>query len=102
MRSLIDTIQLRGAQIAALQLMIDSGEYNAAGLHVTLTVGAPDPDNAPDIVLDLGVHTDLDKLLDTMLHGLKASRAWHISNLRKDIAKAKDFLAGLDGDHADD
>jgi len=82
-------IQELDEQIKALTKIIERGEYVAAGLDISLTVGKREDVNH-DLRLELCWY--LEKIVPAMLESLQQSRKQALSSLRAEFNEVSMFL----------
>lgn len=81
------------ARIVTLEKILKRGEYLGAGVQLTINVGPVDDDqDEPDLVCDLGLTADLQKLLELTLDGLRSSRAYWVKMAHDDYTAMGMFL----------
>lgn len=93
MNNIISYAQKSIANVVALHKIKDSGSHLAAGLQITVAVGADAPSDRI-IKLEVGLSTDIDKLLDAIITAAQDSEEFWIKRLREDVDKAQKVLDG--------
>jgi hypothetical protein len=102
MKQYIDRIKEIDAQILKIKRILNNGDYAAAGIELTFSVGPrsqyEDVDNRPrthDNVVEgisLGAMSDQTPLLNLICEGLLASRKFNHAQLTREVETARLFL----------
>jgi hypothetical protein len=90
----IKHIKKLDTQIAALEKILKSKEYLAAGLLVAVNVGVPEDDCTYDINnITIGVFSgNEEKVLKLLLESIKASREKYMEYLQEELKIIEAFL----------
>lgn len=86
----LDYISLLDQKIAALDKIVERGEYLAAGLHIQVTVGASERN--PDLDIELGMTAELEVIMSMLRAGLKSSRDFRVHLAREELQKLQSFF----------
>ena len=107
MKQYIDRIKEIDAQISKIKRILNNGDYAAAGLELTISVGpmsqyqsdSESGEYNPSRVFDnvvpgisLGVMSDQTPLLNLIYEGLIASRKFNHAQLTREVETARLFL----------
>jgi len=89
MNSHLERIRVLDQQITKLDQILWSKQYQAAGLKIEITVGV---EPGSDLTVELGVTSDLESILMSVLRGLIDCRKWRLAQAELDYKELKDFF----------
>mgnify|MGYP000594359117 CR=1 FL=1 len=85
-----DLIKAIDGQLKALDRISTQGEYHAAGLSITLTVGVPNEGDQPS--LNIGLCSNLDQILDALKTGLQQARSERTLMAKSELKELQAFF----------
>lgn len=86
--------------LSQLNRMISDGEAEAAGIRITVAIGANAEDNTERYFeVDLGIPGGIPNILCAIKQGIENTIAWRKRDARKELVELDQFFA-LDGEDA--
>ena len=80
-------------QIHDVNVLINRGDYRAAGLSIEITVGQDNDGRGPDLQVQLGIASGAEEvILYKIKGGLEATYEWHKREAHRDLRELQDFF----------